>query len=693
MVAPITLTESIFALDEVTVTPGRFSIMGDAPLSRQTLSEQEIKNMSWAEDVTRAVARLPGISSTDYSSKFTIRGGEADEVLITLDGMELYEPFHQRDFSGGLFSIVDIEAIQGIDLMTGGFSADYGNRLSGVFNLRTRDVQRKRYTSVGVSMMNTRIYTEGTFAQSKGAYLFSARRGMLDLVFKAISTTENLPFFYDTMGKVKYTLNSKHVLSLHALLAGDRAAVRDVSETNFDIHDTRYGNTYGWLTLTSTFGPTLFARTLLYSGLISQNRRGSYNKDDSTDKGFFRVADLRDYSLLGIKQDWDWQLSDQFYLKGGLEAKYVRATYNYASTIQDLRVNTDAKLYDFNQIRAIQLTPDGQQLGAYVTGRYKLHNRLIAETGLRYDQATYTEDRLWSPRLSLAYAFSKNTFLRLAWGYYYQTQFVNNLDVNNGNTNFHPAELAKHYVLGFEHLFAKGINFRIEGYYKRYSRLSPQWQNMRDHLEVWPESRDDNAQVLFEGANAYGIEFFAKYDQGGKFTWWLSYALARAEDTIQDIEFDGLLIKRTGKVPRLNNQRHSIYGDLNYRPNDVWHFNLSWMYYVGWPRTNYTYHHTVLPDGRDHFYIEHETFNGTTYPAYHRMDLRTNRYFNTHAGKITVFLHLVNVYNRQNLQKFDLDTTDDNDNLSLDSQGNYVPFQDNKYWFGFLPVLGVSWEW
>ncbi|MCB0616176.1 MAG: carboxypeptidase-like regulatory domain-containing protein, partial [Phaeodactylibacter sp.] len=149
----VSLQEEAFSLSEVTVTPGRFSIMGGAPLSRQTMTAKDIKNMSWAEDITRAVSRLPGVSSNDFSSKFTVRGGESDEVIITLDGMELYEPFHQRDYGGGLFSIVDIETIQGIDLMTGGFPAEYGMRQSGVFNMYTKRIpDGQKHTSVGLSI-------------------------------------------------------------------------------------------------------------------------------------------------------------------------------------------------------------------------------------------------------------------------------------------------------------------------------------------------------------------------------------------------------------------------------------------------------------------------------------------------------------------------------------------------------------
>ena len=61
----VSLQEEAFSLSEVTVTPGRFSIMGGAPLSRQTMTAKDIKNMSWAEDITRAVSRLPGVSSND----------------------------------------------------------------------------------------------------------------------------------------------------------------------------------------------------------------------------------------------------------------------------------------------------------------------------------------------------------------------------------------------------------------------------------------------------------------------------------------------------------------------------------------------------------------------------------------------------------------------------------------------------
>ena len=444
----VSLQEEAFSLSEVTVTPGRFSIMGGAPLSRQTMTAKDIKNMSWAEDITRAVSRLPGVSSNDFSSKFTVRGGESDEVIITLDGMELYEPFHQRDYGGGLFSIVDIETIQGIDLMTGGFPAEYGMRQSGVFNMYTKRIpDGQKHTSVGLSIMNARVYTDGKFADNKGSYIFSARRGMLDATFKLLGETENTPIFYDVMGKVSYQLSDKHILSFHTLHSGDRTKIRDIKENNVDRHDTKYGNTYGWLTLKSYFSPRLTSQTLLYSGFINHTRNGFYSKIDYTDKGDFSLTDKRDYAFVGLKQDWTWDASNRFALNAGFEARQLNADYSYSNSLTDLRINSKDSLITYSEDIDIQIKPSGQLGSAYLSSRFKLLPRLIFGAGLRYDFATYSDDQLWSPRLSCVYAFGENTFLRGAWGYYYQSQFINNLDVNHNGNKFNPAELSPPWSL------------------------------------------------------------------------------------------------------------------------------------------------------------------------------------------------------------------------------------------------------
>ncbi|MFC1481239.1 carboxypeptidase-like regulatory domain-containing protein [Candidatus Neomarinimicrobiota bacterium] len=699
-VGQIELRQATISLAEVVVTPGSFSVMGNMPASRQTLSEDDIRNMSYAEDITRVVARLPGISSNDFSSKFTIRGGESNEVLMILDGMELYEPFHQRDFAGGLFSIVDVEAIQGIDLLTGGFPAEYGNRQSGVFNMNTRQLREgKRKSSVGLSIMNARLYTEGNFNGTDGSYIVSARRGVLDQFFQLIGEEENTPTFYDLMGKVEYKLNATHTISVHALHAGDKTAVRDGSRASeaHDIHDTKSASSYGWANLKSIHNPKLYSKVMAYGGLITHDRNGDAEKHEYSDKVDFELHDQRGYAFGGMKGDLNWVISDRVAVKTGIDLRQLNADYDYTLSLIDTRIDSNEVLFYANQNIDIQKKPSGQQLNTYLSGKVMVVPKLFVEAGIRYDYASYAEDKLLSPRIGFAYAFTGNTILRGAWGQYYQSQFINNLDVNHANVNddwntFNPAELSTHYVLGLEHLLQNGISMRVEGYYKDISNLSATYQNLRDPWEIFPESRNDLVRLDIDAAAAAGLELFLKYDLGGKISWWFSYALAKAEEDIKNIEFDGIVGKKTGVLPRESNQLHTVYADVNYRPNATWHFNLSWHYYVGWHYTRYQYDVQLDSNGDRHFYPEHTEFRGAEYPPYHRMDVRINRLYRLQKSTITAYLHIVNLYNRENLRKFDLDVTGDSEEPTPDGAGGYIYFRDDQNWFGLFPAIGVRWD-
>ena len=78
--------------------------------------------------------------------------------------MQIYKPFHQKDFGGGLFSTIDIETLDGLDLLTGGFPADYGDRMSGVLDMTTQKAQEGEHqTSLGLSLMNMRAFSMGAF--------------------------------------------------------------------------------------------------------------------------------------------------------------------------------------------------------------------------------------------------------------------------------------------------------------------------------------------------------------------------------------------------------------------------------------------------------------------------------------------------------------------------------------------------
>lgn len=682
----VALTPQAIQLGEVVVTPGRFSIMGEAPTVKQTLTKQDLETIPFGEDIYRSITRLPGVSASDFSAKFTVRGGENEEILVLLDGLELYEPFHLKDIEGGAISSIDIAAVEGIDLMTGGFPAEFGDRMSGVFNIKTRKAlpEGKKQTSLGLSLMNARVMSEGTFNQNNGSWLISARRGYLDLVLDIMGEQDPpRPVYYDALGKIRYNLNKKHTLSANFLHSGDRL---DFVEDDDDVDKTNYSSTYGWLTLKSIPSPNLFVQSMIAYGNLVHDRYGIGYEGDSGIVGF-TVSDDNNVDMLSFKQDWNLELSNRWFMKWGLDFKKLTATYDYHSSKQIITWQTPESYTARMDTNRVNLDLFGKKLGLYLSNRFRVFSPLVTELGLRYDYYSYTKDKVISPRINLVYELSKQTFLRFGWGYFYQGQGIHEIRVRYGEDQFYRAELAKHWVGGFEHTFRNGFNLRLEGYYKEMSDVLPDYRNFSNDIEVFPEMLDDGFKLNFDGRKAKGIEAYLKYDRGGKFTWWISYALAYAEENIRNLVFQG--VEYPGAIepyPSKFDQRHTIYLDLNYRPNRKWHFNVSWQFHTGWPYTESSIESRELPDGTTGYFWTYGNFNNANYPSYHRFDVRVNRHFQTSNGRVSAFIALINLYDHKNVRNINYSW------VWNSSQNRPYLVGEDEYWFKLLPSVGVSWN-
>ncbi len=123
------------ALDEIDVTSSYSMLREEIP--HQTLDRVEIMALPhFGDDLYRAVMVLPATSGGDISGRFNVRGGLYGEVLVRLDGLEIFEPFHLKDYQG-VFSILDPEVIGGVELLPGSYPAQYGDRMSGVLEMTT----------------------------------------------------------------------------------------------------------------------------------------------------------------------------------------------------------------------------------------------------------------------------------------------------------------------------------------------------------------------------------------------------------------------------------------------------------------------------------------------------------------------------------------------------------------------------
>jgi hypothetical protein len=109
----VTLDPAPIRLDQFVVTPGTFGILqGGNVVIQQTLTREYVNALPrMADDIYRAIERLPGVTTHDITAKINVRGAPNDQVLVQLDGLELSEPFHLKDWDGSL-SIIDAESLR-----------------------------------------------------------------------------------------------------------------------------------------------------------------------------------------------------------------------------------------------------------------------------------------------------------------------------------------------------------------------------------------------------------------------------------------------------------------------------------------------------------------------------------------------------------------------------------------------------
>jgi len=667
-------------LAEIVVTPGRFGIMGtSAPVARQTLTREDLETIpQLGEDVFRTLQRIPGVAAGDISTRLNVRGGSDQEMLMTIDGIELYEPYHLKDFDGVL-GIVDVQSVGGIDLITGGFPVEYGDKTAGVFNMQTAEppVQRTR-TAIGVSIMNLSFMSQGTFSEGDGSWLLSLRRGYLDIALALTDSDGNFsPNYWDALAKVRYRLGSNHTVSAHFLNANDDLTIREDGDP--DYLESEWRSSYAWLGWQASFTPRLRAGTVASFGRVDRRRTGFEEFPEASPGLLTNFADdTREFNVFGVKQDWSYEVGDNVLMKVGFDAKSGTTYYDYFSRSQ-ARPSQPGGEPGALDSTVVRVSPDGTELGAYAATRVRPFERLTAELGLRYDRQSHTGDEDLAPRIHAALDVGARTQLRASWGRYYQSHGLHELSVGDGETEYTRSEWAEGFALGLEHTFRNRLNVRVEGYRRDIRNPRRRFFNMSREILAFPETEQDRIRIDPSEARAKGVELILN-QVVGRWSWAASYALSSTEGLVDEVW-----------TPRFFDQTHVFQSLVSYGNTLGWQFSVGWQYHTGWPITPEEFSGGVVGEdpetGDPVVRVDHAwgALNSERLPAYHRLDLRVSRGFEVGNGTLNVFLDVFNLYNRGNLRSYGYD-------LRL-VDGQVVSTRvGGEEMLPLLPSFGVRWE-
>ena len=239
--------------------------------------------------------------------------------------------------------------------------------------------------------------------------------------------------------------------------------------------------------------------------------------------------------------------------------------------------------------------------------------------------------------------------------------------MEDGETRFAPAERSEHRVLGYERVLGQGLlrALRVEAYQRKIRDPRPRHENIFEPVNAFPEAEADRFRISPESSSAEGIEVMLRGAIGPRSNWWINYALASAEDRI-----DGTEVRRQTDQPHTVN----LYVDTLLGKN--WSLSAAWRYHTGWP-TSPVFAET---DEDGEVVPVLGKLNSERLPSYHRLDLRASRDWRLRSSRLTFFVDLQNVYNRENVAGFDLEVDEDS------------IVAEPETWPGFFPSLGITWE-
>jgi outer membrane cobalamin receptor len=270
--------------------------------------------------------------------------------------------------------------------------------------------------------------------------------------------------------------------------------------------------------------------------------------------------------------------------------------------------------------------------------------------------------------MGLLQSVGERTKLRAGWGRYFQSQAINELQISDGVTQFHPPQRADHWDGSIEYAHDSGIDLRLEAYWKEYTDLRPRYENLLNSFVLLPELKPYRIRVAPETASARGIEFTVSRRSGRPLNWWFTYTWSSVRDDFADAE-----------IERSWDQTNAVGAGLAWQ-TERWDAVVAGTYRTGWPTTDFELATTdPLP------LVSTGPRNANRLGSYSSIDVRVARKFQfERAGELTVFLEITNLFNQSNDCCVEFEFNDEEAPSGLETEtSNYLPA---------FPSLGVIWR-
>ena len=627
--------------------------------------------------VETLIKTLPGVvSNNEMSSQYRVRGGNFDENLIYVNGIEIYRPFLVGSGQQEGLSFVNSQLVNNIEFSAGGFAAEYGDKMSSVLDV-TYKTPHEPAGSLTLSLLGAEAHVEGATKNEKFSYLVGARYKNTALALGMMDTKGDYrPNFTDAQGLFNFKFNEKWDLSFLGYYSKNRyMLIPQNAKINFgDINTPLQANVYfdgqeiddyttglGALTLTykphkdlsmkwiasaysayetetydlqeqyffgirnTSFGTEEFGEVIEnheIGTMTKHARNGFYAQVYNFDhKGLYAFGNsLMKWGLRFQHQDIndvvdEWQMMDS----AGYALPHVPDVIGgYPIELPGIGMDFVHKSHNLLSVNSL----DGFVQNSW-TLPYRDKGEFVVTGGVRANYWGYNKKVYVSPRAGVAYKPNENKrelVYRLSGGVYNQVPFYREIRNRDGSL-FKDAEVQRSYQI------VAGNDFKFRAWNRPFILTSELYFKWFTHVIPYDI---DNVRIRYyadQSARAYatGLDFKVNGEFVKGIDSWASLSIMQ---TKEDIRGDYCLVDAEGKVLPFYNHTDAQVADTvalgwHYRPsNQLVNFSLFFQDYIpNFPtwRVNMTLTFGMgLPknDNNSDFYSP-----SSRYPAYRRVDI------------------------------------------------------------------------
>ncbi len=599
-------------------------------------------------DLAGYLQSLPGVIAVgDRGGQLFIRGGTPAQNLVLVDGMVLFQPFHIV----GFFSALPEDIVSHADFYAGGFGARYSGRISSVIDVSTREGNKQFYEgAVSLSPFLATVRAEGPIKRGQVSFIASLRRSVIEPV-SPVLPGKTLPFsFGDLFVKVHHTDRRNSRCSATLMHTYDRGRI--------DIEAGGRSDVFRWNNFVLGGRCIAFPEHSPY--LIDLNTGLSYVRNEV---GNSANPERRSHAIRASTEVNLTRFLGRAELHFGVFARMNWLGFRLGDQFQNLRAEKDAFF----------------GTGLYFEALLHPHDRLQMTPGLAVTSYPLNFGPSLEPRFRLRWQPDEVQEVNLALGLYEQT-LVGISDERDAGSAFiawtpPPVERAQsrawHALLGYQRRLGPHLRLVAEGYYKRLRNLA---------VPIWSTIARFTTELTLARGTVYGLDTRLTYQRGPLY-FYAGYGYSWTRYLAQQDNFGVWFGEPVQHYHPPHDRRHQLNAVAGLTLNRF-RLNLRWQFGSGLPFTRSLGFDDLIPLRT---LTDVKTFLGTSrvlyekpyrgrLPGYHRLDVSAERTFPTRAGRLTVQLGVLNLYDRDNLFYFDLFTVRRVDQLP------------------FLPTLSLKFE-